>query len=211
MEKNIVSSILHHLKSIFLNGLLTILPITCTIALFLFSYRLLRSWLSPIYNLEPFCLQSIPGSEIILVIILTMLIGALIKLFVLEPLIHYIESIFFKIPLTRPIYSGIKQLVQAFTVQDKLTFKKVVFVEFPRLGSYSIGFLTSELPLTVSPRKDKRYFNVFIPTTPNPTSGFLIQVSEEDIFQVDMSRQEAMSLVISGGIVLPDRLLNNKK
>ena len=205
--KTILSRVANHLKSIFLSGLLILLPITCTIALFVFSFRILRSWLTPIYNMEPLYLQSIPGSEIILVIGMIMLIGAIIKIFLLESLIHYIENIFFKIPLMRPVYSGIKQLVQAFTVQDKLTFKKVVFVEFPRLGTYSIGFLTSEMPLKVRPRSDKRYFNVFIPTTPNPTSGFLVQVPENEIIPADMSRQEAMSLIISGGIVLPDRFV----
>lgn len=178
---------------------------TLTIALITFSYRLLKTWLAPVYKLEPEYLQKIPNSEIVLVIIVIILIGAVVKLFFLEPLIHYIERIFFKIPLMRPIYGGIKQLVRAFTVQDQLTFKKVVYIEFPRLGTYSIGFLTSAVPSEVAPNKNDNYFNVFIPTTPNPTSGFLVQVAEKDIFIVDMTRQEAMSLIISGGIIQPDR------
>lgn len=196
---------IHHLWSFFLSGLLALLPMTLTMALLTFSYKLLKTWFAPIYHLEPASWQKIPNSEIFLVLLIIIGTGAVIKLFVLEPLIHYIEGIFFKIPLMRPIYGGIKQLVQAFTVQDKLTFKKVVFIEFPRIGSYSIGFLTSELPIEVSPNPKKRFFNVFIPTTPNPTSGYLVQVPESDITIVDMTRQEAMSLIISGGIIQPER------
>ncbi len=204
MKKHLMS-LIHQIWSIFLNGLLTLLPFTLTIALFTFSYRLLKGWLEPIKQLEPAYLQTIPNAEFILVIAIIFLTGLIIKLFLLEPLIHFIESIFFKIPLMRPIYGGIKQLVQAFTVQDKVTFKKVVFVQFPRHGIYSIGFLTSEVPTEVSPDSRVKYFNVFIPTTPNPTSGFLIQAPEPEIMILNLSRQEAMSIIISGGIIQPDR------
>lgn len=205
MQKNYFSNLIHQIWLIFLNGLLTLLPITLTIALFTFSYRLIKSWLAPIKQFEPAYLQNIPNAEIILVIAIIFCTGLFIKLFLLEPIIHFIESVFFKIPLMRPIYGGIKQLVQAFTVQDKVTFKKVVFVQFPRHGIYSIGFLTSEVPADISPENRIKYFNVFIPTTPNPTSGFLIQAPEQEIIILNLTRQEAMSIIISGGIIQPDR------
>ncbi|OQA33209.1 MAG: hypothetical protein BWY54_00988 [Candidatus Dependentiae bacterium ADurb.Bin331] len=193
------------IKSIFFNGLLIILPITFTIAVFAFFFRLLKSWLAPLYRLEPLYLQAIPHSEFILVLILILLTGAIFRLFFLQRFLHMIERIASKIPLFSPVYSGIKQLVQAFTVPDKLTFQKVVFVEFPRSGLYSVGFLTSEVPSAISPQQDKRYFKVFIPTTPNPTTGFLVAVPENEIISIDLTRQEAMSLIISGGIIQPER------
>jgi uncharacterized membrane protein len=193
------------IKSIFFNGLLIILPIALTVAVFTFFFRVLKSWLAPLYRLEPLSLQAIPHSEFILVLLLILITGAVFRFFFLQRFLHVIERIALKVPLLNPVYSGIKQLVQAFTVPDKLTFQKVVFVEFPRTGLYSVGFLTSEVPAEISPQPSKRYFKVFIPTTPNPTTGFLIAVPENEIISVDLSRQEAMSLIISGGIIQPER------
>lgn len=194
-----------YLKNTFLQGLLTILPVTLTLALFAFFFRLLKGWLAPIYFLEPEYLQRIPHSEIILVIVFILIIGAIFKTFFIRSFLHLVENIFFRIPLMNPVYSGIKQLVQAFTVPEKLTFKQVVLVEFPRQGVFSIGFLTAQVPEEIAPAQHKKFYNVYIPTTPNPTTGYLIMVSEGDYQVVDMTRQEAMSLIISGGIIQPDR------
>ena len=205
MQHRLFGQFLDFIKSIFFNGLLIILPIALTVAVFTFFFRLLKSWLAPLYRLEPLYLQAIPHSEFILVLLLILITGAVFRFFFLQRFLHMIERIALKIPLLNPIYSGIKQLVQAFTVPDKLTFQKVVLVEFPRTGLYSVGFLTSEVPYAISPHPTKRYFKVFIPTTPNPTTGFLVAVEENEIISVDLSRQEAMSLIISGGIIQPER------
>lgn len=202
-EKFII--LLHQIRSIFLNGLFTILPFTLTIALFTFIYRIINNWLQPIINLEPVYLQTIPGSHIIIVLLVIFMVGLFIKLFFLESLIHLLEAIFAKIPLLKQVYGGTKQLVQAFNIQDEIAFKKIVMVPFPTNASYSIGFLTSELPPQVINFSNERFFNIFIPTTPNPTSGFLIQVAEKDIIVVNLTRQEAMSLIISGGLIQPER------
>lgn len=206
-KKTILTKIFDYLKITFLEGLLTILPITLTLALFAFFFRLLKGWFAPIYFLEPAYLQRIPHSEIFLVILLILVIGAIFRTFFIRSFLHLVETIFFKIPLMNPVYSGIKQLVQAFTVPEKLTFKQVVLVEFPRQGVFSIGFLTSQVPPEIAPAKHKKYYNVYIPTTPNPTTGYLVVVSEGDYQVVDMTRQEAMSLIISGGIIQPERFL----
>lgn len=201
----ILQKLVHILWTTFLNGLLTVLPFTLTVALLTFSFRLIYSWFYPIYEIEPQCLRAIPGSHIALVIVGVFLLGAVIRLLFLEPLIHAIERLFAKIPLINQVYGGIKQLVHALGSQDEGTFKKVVMVPFPHQNSLSIGFLTSEVPASILPGPD-RYFHVFIPTTPNPTSGFLVQIKESDIRIVDLTRQEAMSLIISGGIIKPERL-----
>lgn len=193
--------------ALFLSGLLTIAPIALTIVLFTISFRLIISWLEPISHWQPAFLHWIPHSEIILALLFILVIGIFVQLVLLNPLIHALERLVFKTPLVSPIYSGIKQLVHAFSTQDHISFKRVVYVEFPRQGAYSIGFLTSEVPVALSPSETVRFFNVFIPTTPNPTSGFLVMFPEHALITSDLTRQEAMSLIISGGIIQPDRFL----
>lgn len=199
--------ILHGIWTIFLNGLFTLLPLTLTIALFKFTFKLLKGWLQPVERLiERTFLIDIPHSEILIVLLFIFLVGLILHFFFLKQLIHGAEELLFRIPLVRPVYSGIKQLVAAFNVkEDKLTIKRVVLVEFPRNGIYSVGFLTGELPTELAPTQQHKLFNVFIPTTPNPTTGFYIMVPENQLIEVDLTRQEGMSLIISGGIILPDR------
>ncbi len=211
-QETFLQRLFHHLWSLFLNGLLTILPITLTITIFNISLKLITSWLKPLREfIKPTFLEAIPHAEIILAILLIFLVGTIVKIFILRSIIHALEDLLFKIPIIRPVYSGIKQLVQAFSIQDKITFKKVVLVEFPRKGINSIGFLTSELPRPISPLNNQKFFNVFIPTTPNPTSGYFIIVAEQDIKVIDLTRQEAMAMIISGGIIQPERFMKEQK
>lgn len=196
------------IKSIFLSGFFTILPLTLTIALLNISFKLIKSWLAPIYIHEPAYLKFIPHSEIFLVLLFIFAVGIVLKFLLLQPIIHAVESIFSRIPLWRQVYFGIKQLVHAFSSQDKLSFQHVVFIEFPRPGSYSLGFLTGSLPPELAPIPDKKFYSIFIPTTPNPTTGFYVVVVESECIIVDLTRQEAMAIIISGGIIQPDRFKN---
>ncbi|MCX5921965.1 MAG: DUF502 domain-containing protein [Candidatus Dependentiae bacterium] len=207
-----IQVVLYTIWSLFLNGLFAILPLTLTVALFKFSLGLLKKWLDPINSaIEQTCLGHIPHSEILLVIFFIFLVGAILKIFILRRVVHGFEELIFRIPLIRPVYSGIKQLVSAFNLQeDKAAFKQVVLIEFPRKGLYSIGFLTGELPAELAPAPG-RYFNIFVPTTPNPTTGYYIIIPEEQIMQIDLTRHEAMALVISGGIILPDQFKKEEK
>lgn len=194
---------------LFLNGLFTILPLTLTIAVFKFSLSMLVSWLEPIKQLEPAFIQVFPYSEVLLVLLFILLLGVLLRTLILGPVIHYFEALILKIPLIKPVYSGIKQIISAYSIADKTTFKQIVMIEFPRTGMYSIGFVTSELPAELSPDHTKKYFNVFVPTTPNPTTGFLLILTQDQIINVDINRQEAMAMIISGGIIQPDRFTKN--
>lgn len=196
----------YEVQSIFLSGFFTILPLTLTVALCTFSFKLLKSWLAPIYKIEPLYLKRIPHSEILLVIGVIFLIGLILRLFLLQPIIHWFEAVLGKIPLFRQVYFGIKQLVHALSAQDKLSFQQVVFIEFPRPGVYSLGFLTGQLASQLLMQSHEgKYFNVFIPTTPNPTTGYYIVVPEKDCIPTDLTRHEAMAIIISGGIIQPDR------
>ncbi len=213
-ERTFLGSIGHYFTRTFINGLLALLPFTLTIGLFMLSARLIINWLKPVQQFIEHPIEfivTIPykaiANQFFLLLLGVVLFGFVIRTLLLRNLIHRLENLLFKIPLVRPVYSGIKQLVYAFSVQDKITFKKVVLVEFPRKGIYSLGFLTSELPHSIAPKNNEKFFNVFIPTTPNPTSGYFVILSENDFEAVDLTRQEAMAMIISGGIIQPERLM----
>ena len=115
------------------------------------------------------------------------------------------EDIFSQIPLLNTVYFGAKQLIEAFSGNNKTSFKDVVYVQFPRPGIYSLGFLTSQVPHEISPDTTKIYYNVYIPTTPNPTTGFFIVIPQDEFHHANLTRQEAITLIISGGILQPDK------
>lgn len=207
MEK-IILSIRNHYKNIqqmFIKGLLFLLPIAITFSLFSFSINLIRSWLVPLRRLHLPLLEMIPYYEILVVAIFILAVGAFLQAFVLKPFIKFIEDVLSQIPLLSTVYFGIKQLIEAFSGNNKTSFKDVVYVEFPRPGIYSIGFLTSQVPLEISPDASKTYFNVYIPTTPNPTTGFFIVIPADEFHHANLTRQEAITLIISGGILQPER------
>ena len=205
-KKNIFVRFFDALCSLFLTGLFSILPITLTIAVFSITLRILQSWLEPLKRFTVPFFGIIPYSEVILAIIIIFVAGTLYNMFILRPIIHAIENLFARIPLIRPVYSGIKKLVHAFSFQDKVSFTRVVRVEFPDPGIYSIGFLANQVDERIAPDTNKKYFSIFIPTTPNPTSGFLVILPEEKITIIDITRQEAMAMIISGGIIQPDQV-----
>lgn len=212
MKKNLMQyaqSFFHTLWSIFLSGLFTILPITLTIALFNISFRLLKGWVQPVNCLRIPLICSIPHADIILVILLIFFIGIVLHFFIIKRFIDSLEAIVFKVPLIRSVYSGIKQLVFAFDPSNQVSFKKVVLIQFPRAGVYSVGFLTGEFAESLKPESEKNteLFTVFVPTTPNPTTGFFVILPKADITVIDLTQQEAMTLIISGGIIQPKRFV----
>ena len=204
-------NIMKSFKQLFLNGFFFLLPIAITFALFNFVFKLITSWLNPIRQLQIPYLSQIPYYEVILVAVFIAFVGVILKTFILKPLVRFIEKILERTPLIRIVYSGAKQLILAFTAQDQLSFKSVVMVEFPRPNMYSIGFLTSEALPIIHAKTKQKYFNIYIPTTPNPTTGYFVMIPEDEIIETDLTRQEAISLIISGGILQPDRYATNKK
>ncbi len=199
--------ILNGLWNVFIDGFFTLLPLCLTIGIFSFSFSLLKNLLSPLQGLGIPYLHLIPHHEFLVVLTLILLAGIFLKSFVLRSMLDFFENILSRIPLIRPIYNSIKQLVDAFTPSDNPTFKKIVLVEFPRKGMYSIGFLTGEFSSQLVPTsKDEIYYSIFIPMTPNPTNGFFIVITENDFTELNLTTQEAMALVMSGGIIQPDRL-----
>lgn len=196
--------IIQAVKNLLFHGLFTLLPAVITIALLQFMFKMIKAWLTPLYRIEPAFLQRIPHSEILLTLLIIFMTGLLYELF-LQPIIQRIEtSILKKIPLLSLIYFGVKRIAEALTAKDKQSLQQVMLVPFPAPGTYSIGFLTSEQTPAWSHLPGK-YLGLFVPHTPNPTTGFYIIVPEEQCIKLDITRQEAMTIVISGGLMPPQR------
>ncbi len=143
----------------------------------------------------------IPFLGVIMTLLSIMLIGMFATNIFGKRLVHLGERIVAKIPFVRRIYSGIKQVVLSFANADTTGFTRVVLIEFPRRGINAIGFVTGEARGEVQRLTKDKVINVFVPTTPNPTSGFLIMVPEEDTMPLEMDVEAAFKLVISGGMV----------
>jgi len=204
---NPITQTMNSIKNMFFQGLIFIMPIAITFALLKFCFNLLKGWLLPLkYLYIPF-LSDIPHFEIIIGFCLILFIGFASRVLFLKPLLFTIEYILAQAPFVSSIYSGVKQLTKAFTAQDELSFQSVVFAEFPRKGAFSIGFLTGEVAPEVNPDPTRKYYHIYIPNTPNPTTGHFIMLPETDFHKVNLSRHEAMTLVLSGGIIQPAKYI----
>ena len=196
MKKKI--SIFNRLRNYFIAGIVAIIPIGITLYLTMFiieiSSKLIPKEINP-NNYLPF---SIPGLEIILSIIIITFIGGLSVSFVGKKILQLINDLFKKIPFLRTIYSAINQMTESFTNKDS-NKKSVVLVEYPRKGSWAVGFATKENEGEISKKTNSNLVNVFVPTTPNPTSGFLLMFPKNEVIYLDMSFEEASKFIVSAG------------
>ena len=194
------------IKNYFLTGLLVILPIFVTVYVIWFLIRVMDvvlKYIPPKYLPETHLPFQIPGLGLILVIILIFVVGLLTRNLAGRRVVHIWENMVDRIPLVRIIYSGVKQLLEAFFIQKNQAFKRVALLEYPRRGTYVIGFITGESKGEVQSKINKNMINVFVPTTPNPTSGFYILIPEDELIVLDMTVEDAFKLIISGGIFSP--------
>jgi len=191
------------LKKYFITGILVTLPLGLT-------YWILKILLPPVdrligYPLRHYLHLYFPGMGILLLACLILLIGIFASNFLGRKLGQLGERILEKIPFVRIIYKFVKQLVDTLFAQGKAQFKGVVFVEYPRRGIYSIGFLTGDSRGEVRTITGEKMVNVFIPTTPNPTSGFFLIFPEKDVKILDMTVEEGLKMIISAGMITPER------
>ena len=195
-----------YLRTYFITGLLVTLPLGLT---YWILKVLLQSMESLIGNpIQRYLDIYIPGMGIILLISLILLIGIFARNFIGRKLGGLGEKILNKIPLVRNIYTSIKQIVTTIFMQGKSNFRGVVLVEYPRRGAYSVGFVTGDTKGQIQRITEDNLVNVFVPTTPNPTSGFFILFPENDITLLNMTVEEGMKMIISAGMVTPpDRTL----
>ena len=189
MKKKI--SIFNRLRNYFIAGIVAIIPIGITLYLTMFiidiSSKLIPKEINP-NNYLPF---SIPG------LVITF-IGGISVSFIGKKILQLINDLFKRIPFLRTIYSAINQMTESFTTKDK-SKKSVVLVEYPRKGSWAVGFATKDNQGEISKKTNTELVNVFVPTTPNPTSGFLLMFPKKEIIYLDMTFEEASKFIVSAG------------
>ena len=191
------------IRNYFIAGIVTLIPIGITVYVTIFfvsiSSKILPKEINPNYYLP----YNIPGVEIIISLILITLIGWLSLSFIGKSLLNLFNNVLKKIPILRTIYSALGQMTETFTKTDKGK-KNVVLVEYPRKGSWAVGFATKENSGEISDKTKKNLINVFVPTTPNPTSGFLLMFPKEEVIYLDLSFEEASKFIVSAGTSNPD-------
>ena len=194
------------LRNCFLTGLLVIVPISVTGYAIWFLLKAMDAILRYVpakYLPETYLRIHIPGLGLILAVFLVFAAGLLTRNFVGRKMVYFGEKIVDRIPLARIIYVGVKQLLEALFFQKSRTFERAALIEYPRHGAYAIGFITGESKGEIQCKTNKNMINVFVPTTPNPTSGFYILIPENEVIILDMSIEDAFKLIVSGGIVSP--------
>jgi uncharacterized membrane protein len=203
----LLKTIKSKLRGYFIAGVLAVVPLSITvyaIGLLLRNGDRIFALIPRRFNPETFIPFPIPGLGAVLVLLCILIIGVLVKNYVGGRIIELGERIVYQIPLVRPIYAAIKQLLTAIFSQSDSSFKRVVLVEYPRRGIYALGFVTGVSTGEVQEATRERMINVFLPTTPNPTSGFYLLVPEKDTISLSMGVEDAFKLLISGGLVSPE-------
>jgi len=152
---------------------------------------------------------SIPGLGLIIVFLFTTFVGVLATGLFGRTLIRLWENILNRMPVVRSVYSAIKQILETVMATQSDAFRQAVLVEYPRKDIWAIGFVTGSTKGEVSENVNKKMVNVFMPTTPNPTSGFLLFFPEKDLIFLEMSVEDALKLVVSGGMVVPKRKIKS--
>ena len=202
-EKEKKRSIFARIRNYFIAGVVVLIPISITVYLTLFlvsiSSKILPKELNPNYYLP----YNVPGLEIIISVIIITLIGWLSLSFIGKKLLNLFNNILKRIPILRAIYSALGQMTETFTKTDKEK-KNVVLVEYPRKGSWAVGFATKENSGEISDKTKRNLINVFVPTTPNPTSGFLLMFPKEEVIYLDLTFEEASKFIVSAGTTNPD-------
>jgi uncharacterized membrane protein len=195
------------LKTIFFTGLLTVVPIAMTVVVVNWIVgsmdELLNRLIPDRYQPDVLLGFPIPGLGLLATLLLVLLVGLLTANYFGRKMFDFSERVMGRIPLVKGIYSLFKQVASTVLHKDKQSFRKVVLIEYPRRGIWMVGFVTGRTEGEIQELTDRGVINVFIPTTPNPTSGFYILVPEEDAQVLNMTVEDAFKLIISGGMVTP--------
>lgn len=198
-----------HIRGIFFTGLLALIPIVGTLSIvgWLFN-RIDLIFRQPLEQLIGFPLV---GVGIILTLLIIFATGVISRNYLGRKLIHIAEAVLRRIPLVSTVFVSMKQLVDLIFTDQKSAFKSAVLIQYPTKGIYAIGFVTSDAPQEAKTKTDRNLKSIFIPTTPNPTSGMLVMIPDEDTMKLDMTVEAAIKMVVSGGILMPEHLpIENK-
>jgi len=197
------SSFFARIRNYFIAGVVVLIPIGITIYLTKFLISISANILPNEINPNHYLRYDILGLEIIISIIIITIIGWLSLSFLGKKILNLFNRLLKKIPILRTIYSAIVQMTETFTKSDKEK-KNVVLVEYPRKGCWAVGFATKENTGEISRKLNKKLINVFVPTTPNPTSGFLLMFPKEEVIYLDLTFEEASKFIVSAGTSNPD-------
>ena len=195
---NIKKSIFSKIRNNFIAGIVVLIPIGITLYLTLFLIRVSGSIIPKEINPNNYLPFNIPGVEIIIALIVITFIGWLSLSFLGKKFFELFNNILRKIPILRTIYSAIGQMTETFTKSDNKQ-KSVVLLEYPRKGIWAVGFATKENKGLIKNKVVEDIINVFVPTTPNPTSGFLLMVPKKDLIYLDVSFEQASKFIVSAG------------
>jgi uncharacterized membrane protein len=203
-------SLLSRLRAYFLTGVIVSAPIGITAFLVWQFINFLDSQIEALlparYNPETYLPFSIPGLGLLVTLAFLTLVGMLAAGFTGRALVRLGERFVARMPIVRSVYGTLKQIFETVLAQSSRSFREVVLIEYPRRGIGAIGFVTGPTRGEVQDKSEEELVNVFLPTTPNPTSGFLLFVPRKDLIPLDMSVEEGITMVISGGIVAPPGL-----
>ena len=207
------SSFMGRIRGYFLTGLLVLSPIVLTIFIFYWLFTridgLLRQYVSELLFKAigvDFINRSIPGIGVLSILILIILTGAIARNYFGNRILSLGSQIVSRIPIINRIYITLQQISEAFFSERSEVFKRAVLIEYPRKGIYSIGFITQDTRGVVQTSLKKDVVSVFLPTTPNPTSGYLLFVPKTDVIELSTTVEEALKLVISGGSIIPKEI-----
>ena len=186
------------LRNYFITGVVVLIPIGFTLYLTKFLIGISSNIIPENINPNSYLPYAIPGIEILLSIFFITLVGGLSLSFLGKKILKLIDDLFKRIPFLRTIYSAILQMTESFSNKDN-DKKSVVLVEYPRKGVWAVGFATKENKGEMANKTGKKLINVFVPTTPNPTSGFLLMFPIDEVIHLDMSFEEASKFIVSAG------------
>ena len=198
IKKQKKRSIFVKLRNNFIAGVVVLIPIGITVYLTIFIIKISSKILPKELNPNHYLPYNIPGVEIIISVILITFIGWLSLSIIGKKLLEIFNNILKRIPILRTIYSAFEQMLDIFTKSDPKE-KNVVLVQYPSKGSWAVGFVTKENKSEISHKAKRNLVNVFVPTTPNPTSGFLLMFPKEEVIYLDMSFEEASRFIVSAG------------
>jgi uncharacterized membrane protein len=195
-------SVFARIRNNFIAGVVVLIPIGITLYLTLAIVKVSSKILPKEINPNNYLPYNIPGIEIIIALILITLIGWLSLSFLGKKLLNIFDNILNKIPILRTIYSAFTQMLETFT-KGKVSKKNVVLVEYPRKGTWAVGFATNKNTGEIKNKIGQEVINVFVPTTPNPTSGFLLMFPKEDVIYLDITFEQASKFIVSAGSTNP--------
>jgi uncharacterized membrane protein len=199
MPKNTIKkSVFAKLRNNFIAGIVVLIPIGITLYLTLFIIKFSGNIIPKEINPNNYLPFDIPGLEIVIAVLMITFIGWLSLSFLGKKFFEIFNNVLKRIPILRTIYSAIGQMTESFTKSDS-SQKSVVLLEYPREGIWAVGFATKENKGIIENKVNKELVNVFVPTTPNPTSGFLLMVPKKDLIYLDISFEQASKFIVSAG------------